>query len=391
MKEIETPPAAGSRVATILIGGDICPIGRNAALFNSGDAEGLFHDLLQDFENADLVIANMECPLIDRPTPKPKAGPVFGEDPTCINGISAAGIDVLCLANNHILDHGPRGLETTLAACAGAGISTVGAGANVAVARQVLVRKVDDIRVGMLAMAEHEFSIATATAPGANPLDLIDYVRNVAASRDTFDYLIVLLHGAPEFFTAPSPRLKETCHFLVEMGANAVVVQHPHSFGGYETYQGNHIVYGQGALVMDEPIYRDLRSFHEGILVALTITEDARSSMKLLPFVQSDSSLGARVMDAEKAEAFLRDLAAKSRAILDDQYVREEWRRFCEERKHGYLSVLFGHNRLFRVANRHGHLARVLYNSSRLLGTRNVICCETHREALETIFNEGMV
>ena len=53
----------------------------------------------------------------------------------------------------------------------------------------------------------------------------------------------------------PSPRLKDTCHFLIEMGANAVVVQHPHSFGGYESYRGGHIVYGQGALVMDEALY----------------------------------------------------------------------------------------------------------------------------------------
>ena len=170
-------------------------------------------------------------------------------------------------------------------------------------------------------MAEHEFSIATANAPGANPLDLMDYVRNVATSRDSFDYLIVLLHGGAEFLTAPSPRLKDTCHFLIEMGANAVVVQHPHSFGGYESYRGGHIVYGQGALVMDEPIYRDLKSFHEGILIALRIAQDGSSSMELLPFVQSDPVPGARRMDAQRAEAFLRELAAKSRAILDDEFV----------------------------------------------------------------------
>ena len=378
-------------MTTVLIGGDICPIGGNSSFFKKGDAESLFHDLLQEFEAAGLVIANLECPLIDQLTPISKTGPVFGEDAACINGIRAAGIDVLCLANNHILDHGAEGLENTLAACAKAGISTVGAGANLAAARQVLVRKVDDVRVGVLAMAEHEFSIATASAPGANPLDLMDYVRSVAKCRDSFDYLIVLLHGGAEFFTAPSPRLKDTCHFMVETGANAVVVQHPHSFGGYESYLGGHIVYGQGALVMDEAIYRDRKSFHEGILIELTIEQHGASSMKLLPFVQSDPVPGARRMDAQRAEAFLAGLAAKSRAILDDEYVSAEWRRFCEERKHGYLSVLLGHNRFLRRANRHGRIARMLYNGRRLLGTRNVVCCETHREALETIFKEGMV
>jgi poly-gamma-glutamate synthesis protein (capsule biosynthesis protein) len=377
-------------VARILIGGDICPIGCNRPLFRDGDAEALFHDLLHDFGEADLVIANLECPLVEERTPIAKTGPVFGEAPACINGIKAAGIDVLCLSNNHILDHGPKGLESTLAACARAGISTVGAGATLAAARQVLVRDVRGIRVGVLAMAEHEFSIATASTGGANPLDLIEYVRNVSNNRDLVDYLIVLLHGAPEFLTVPSPRLKDTCHFLVEIGANAVVVQHPHSFGGYETYLGSPIVYGQGALVMDEPVYRGLKSFHEGILVALTIAQDGTSSMEPVPLVQSDCVPGARRMPAERATAFLRELSAKSRAILDDEYVREEWRRFCEERKHGYLSAVLGHNRLMRRLTRNGRLARLLYGSRRLLATRNVVCCETHREALETIFEKEM-
>jgi poly-gamma-glutamate synthesis protein (capsule biosynthesis protein) len=370
----------------VIIGGDICPIGANSSFFKNGDAESLFNDLLEEFRTAALVIANLECPLVDTPTPISKTGPIFGVDSASINGIRAAGIDVLCLANNHIFDHGPQGLANTLAVCGRAGVATVGAGENLAAARRILVNNVDDVRVGVLAMAEHEFSIATASTPGANPLDLMDYVRNVAASRDAFDYLIVLLHGGAEFLTAPSPRLKDTCHFLIEMGANAVVVQHPHSFGGYESYRGGHIVYGQGALVMDEPIYRNLKSFHEGILIALTIARDGSSSMEFIPFVQSDPVPGARRMEAPRAAAFLHELAAKSRAILDDEFVSEEWRRFCEERRYGYLGTLLGHNRMLRVANRHGFLARLLYNKRRLLGTRNVVCCETHREAVETIF-----
>jgi poly-gamma-glutamate synthesis protein (capsule biosynthesis protein) len=377
---------------TVLIGADICPIGGNSHYFRIGDADSLFHDLLPELKAASLVIANLECPLIEKPSPIAKTGPVFGEDGACINGIRAAGIDVLCLANNHILDHGGSGLTHTLAMCEQAGIATVGAGSNLAAARRILVKEADGVRVGIMAMAEQEFSIATQTSPGANPLDLMDYVRNVRNTRDAFDYLIVLLHGGPEFLTVPSPRLKDTCHFLIEMGANAVVVQHPHSLGGYEEYLGGHIVFGQGALVMDEAIYRDVKSFHEGVLVALRIAPGGiSSSMQLIPFVQSHPVPGARRMDKTRAEGFLRNLAAKSQAILDDGHVRDEWRRFCDERKHGYLSALFAHNRLLRRANRHGWLTRAFVNRSRLLGTRNVVCCETHREALETIFKERLI
>ena len=48
----------------LVIGGDVCPIGKNESLFKSGDAEGIFNDLLPEFVGADFSIVNLECPLI---------------------------------------------------------------------------------------------------------------------------------------------------------------------------------------------------------------------------------------------------------------------------------------------------------------------------------------
>src|SRR5215471_5247781 len=160
---------------SIVIGADICPIEGNRPYFESGDATTLFNDLLPELQQADLVIANLECPLIEKPSPILKTGPNFGEPSACINAIKASGIHVLCLANNHVMDHGAPGLENTLAVCARAGIATVGAGHNLDEARRILVRDIKGTRIGILAMAEKEFSIATNDAPGANPLDIIEF------------------------------------------------------------------------------------------------------------------------------------------------------------------------------------------------------------------------
>ena len=339
-----------SAAATILLGADICPIESNRPYFQSGDAQSLFNELLGEFEQADLVIANLECPLVEKETPIKKTGPTFGEPSACINGIKEAGISVLNLANNHILDHGAPGLKNTLAICSGAGIGTVGAGENLDAAHRILIRDFGAIKVGVLAIAEHEFSIATKHSAGANPLDLIDFVRNVVAHRDQFDYLIVLVHGGDEFFV-PSPRIKNTCRFMVEMGANAVIVQHPHVLGGYEDYRGGHIVYGQGALLMDEAIYRDRPSFHEGFLVKLSIAACATSTMAIVPFVQSNPAPGARRMDEAKEQEFRRRLAQRSAAIQDDAFVQAEWLKFCDQNKHSYISGLLGHNRILSKLN----------------------------------------
>jgi poly-gamma-glutamate synthesis protein (capsule biosynthesis protein) len=150
-------------------------------------------------------------------------------------------------------------------------------------------------------------------------------------------------------------------------------------------------VYGQGALVMDEEIYRDLKSFHEGFLVKLTIASDATSTLEIVPYVQSDPAPGARRMSQQQEQQFRRSLEEKSRRVMDDACLGADWLKFCEAQKHGYLSALLGHNRVLRKLNAGGLVTKLLHGRRPLLSARNVVCCETHREALETIFNHRLV
>jgi poly-gamma-glutamate synthesis protein (capsule biosynthesis protein) len=266
----------------------------------------------------------------------------------------------------------------------------VGAGENLAAARRILVKEINGTRIGILAAAEREFSIASNNSPGANPLDVVDLVRNVRNHRPSFDYLVVLLHGGDEFHV-PTPRLQDTCRFIIEMGAGAVIVQHPHILGGWEEYEGGHIVYGQGALIMDEEIYRDLGTFHEGFLVKLNITQDATATMEVISFTQSNSEPGARRMDKDREKQFRHALEQKSRLIQDAAFVEAEWLRFCEANKHGYVSSLLGHNRVLARLNKGGFIERILHGRLPLLRAKNVACCETHREAIQTIFEKHLV
>ena len=129
----------------ILIAADICPIEDNLPYFEAGDANSLLNDLRDEFRSADLAVANLECPLIENPTPICKTGPTFGESGDCIKGIKAMGLDILGLANNHILDHGAEGLQNTLRVCRAAGIDTVGAGQNIVAARKMLIKDVGEL------------------------------------------------------------------------------------------------------------------------------------------------------------------------------------------------------------------------------------------------------
>jgi hypothetical protein len=113
--------------------------------------------------------------------------------------------------------------------------------------------------------------------------------------------------------------------------------------------------------------------------------------MAIVPFVQSNPASGARRMDQAKEQEFRRQLAQRSAAIRDDAFVQAEWLKFCDQNKHSYISGLLGHNRILSKLNARGWLTRFAYNQRVLLGVRNTVLCETHREAIETIFNHHLL
>jgi poly-gamma-glutamate synthesis protein (capsule biosynthesis protein) len=372
----------------ILIGGDVCPQGLDTAVFERGDALGIFHDLLEEFLSADLSIVNLECPLTDVDAPILKTGPALRAPSACISGLKKAGIHVLNLANNHILDHGAQGVENTLRIAKSADVATVGAGLNLACARRILIRQAGDMRIGILGIAEHEFCIATESSYGASPIDLIDIVRNIDARRGDFDYLIVLLHGGKEHYPYPSPQLMQTCRFLIEQGANAVICQHSHCVGCYENYSDGHIVYGQGNLIFKWP--NASPEFQEGILVKLCIDSGCKSQMELIPTQQSHMAAGVRTMSAEKAELLLQAIEYRSSRIRDHEFVNDQWQQFCKSSANSYMSHVLGHGFLLRFLNCHFDISQHIHTRKSLLCVQNVIRCETHREVLNTILKQRL-
>ena len=372
--------------ASILIAGDTCPIGRNESLFQQGDAVSLLNDLRPEFESADLSILNLECPLIRTESPIDKTGPNLGASEGCAGGLKAMGIDVVGLANNHIMDHGPQGLRTTIKALGKHGIAHVGAGENVDEARKILVRDVHGMRIGILAVAEHEFGIATGNTPGANPLDVINYVRNVHANRAEFDKLIVLVHGGNEHYPYPRPGLMDTCRFYVEQGASAVICQHSHCVGCMETYQGAPIIYGQGNFLFDWD--SSLDTFNEGLLIALEFSPGEKPSINLIPYRQSCGAAGAHRMTSGQEASFRETFAIRSKTILDESALLACWEAFCKNSKRYYLSTLHGKPGPLRRLARKLNLLHYLDSQPARMAQLNMIRCESHREALMTALRQ---
>ncbi|MCL6551596.1 MAG: CapA family protein [Firmicutes bacterium] len=115
------------------------------------------------FHRADLVFVNLEVPLTARGAPADKHV-AFRADPPLAGELRAAGIDVVTLANNHMLDYGPEGLFDTLEALHRVGLPAVGAGRTLAEALAPAVLTARGVRVAFLGLAS-TLPVGSAAAP----------------------------------------------------------------------------------------------------------------------------------------------------------------------------------------------------------------------------------
>lgn len=367
----------------IIIGGDICPMGNIQKSFINGDADEIFHDLLEDIANADLSIANLECPLISGETPIKKPGGVLGANSKSINGFVAAKWDILNLANNHSFDHGARGLQETIDRIQRASLSMVGAGKNLNEAQTPYIKEIKGQRIVIYSMAEREFSVADDKIPGSNPLDLIDFVNAIRLYKQE-GVFIVLLHGGKEFYQYPSPETIRRCRFMVDMGANAVICCHTHCPLPWEIYSDHPIIYGLGNLIF-EPFHKPLKSWYEGYLVRLNI-EDGHVRFEPIPYIQSQTKLGAQKMEESSRRHFFDEMQRKSAELKNNVLLKEQWLKYCRQQRNKYLEILFAYNRFMRKAGM--FLFRLLHPKNEILQALLLVQCETHREILNTIFRD---
>jgi poly-gamma-glutamate synthesis protein (capsule biosynthesis protein) len=361
----------------LLIGGDLVPTPSNIDLFTSGDATALFgEELLSIWNNASIRMFNLEVPLTDAITPISKCGPNLIAPTNTVKGIKQLNPTLLTLANNHILDQGQQGLESTKKILTKNEIPFIGIGNNLSEASKSYILKYDEVKVGVYACAEHEFAIATATSAGANPFDLLASLDHVHELKEKCDYVIVLYHGGKEHYRYPSPYLQKVCRRIVEKGADLVVCQHSHCIGASEIYNGSTIVYGQGNFLFDHSLSE---FWQTSLLLKVTMT-DRNIDVAYIPIVKHVN--GVRLADDKSSKKILQTFNERSRLILEDGFVREEYEKFAAQMLNGYLTAFHGNSFLLRVMNKlcGRKLAKKLYSKKALIVLQNFIECEAHRE-----------
>ncbi|MCB9472475.1 MAG: CapA family protein [Candidatus Delongbacteria bacterium] len=375
----------------VLIGGDLCAIQRNEAAFIQGDRAHLLGPFDKVFASADLRILNIECPLISRPDPLPKTGPVLGAPREAIVGILAIGVDLAVLANNHIMDHRTSGLLSTLEALDDARISHVGAGPDLDAAWTPAFVDRCGVRFGVLAVAAHEYSIAGPNSAGAAPMDPWEMESRVRALAKSCDFPILFVHAGPNKYPWPTPRLQILCRKLAQWGAGIVVCQHSHIAGAMESVPGGPagratLVYGQGNLFFDLGA-RGESEWNRGVLLDVAIQRETLDhQVELLPYLQSVDGAGLQAMSDDRQKLWLEAFHRRSRDCQSPEIIRSRYQDWATSREHETLLLLLSDNRYLKWLNRKWPWAGRVFSRRRRRLYLNLLRCEDHRELLETLF-----
>ena len=235
--------------------------------------------------STDLNVVNLETTLTTSTEKVPK---VFNykADPTHVQALKEAGITLVNLANNHILDFGPSGLRETISTLDGAGIAHVGAGQNATEAHAPVIVEQKGIRIGVLGYTDNEPGWkATAEKPGSAYVHVgdIEAVReDIEALRKKVDMLVVSLHVGPNMVSVPSQEIIDFCHKLIELGVDIVHGHSAHVVQGIEMYKGKLIMYDTGDFVDDyavDPVLRNDLSF----LFLVTAGSEGIRAVRLIP------------------------------------------------------------------------------------------------------------
>jgi hypothetical protein len=263
-------PAAPVRPVTLVIGGDVTVGHHYEEYFDQQVSVGRtreemfaygFKEVKAVADSGDLFLVNLECPFTDSADKLPKNFN-FRARPELVNTLLAGGVDVVSLANNHMMDYGPQGLVDTLMTLEQAKIPHFGAGRTLAEARRPALLTVGGIRFAFLGYfflgdrnIEPPQVYATETTPGVagnhSDVDAMEKMlrEDILAAKAQADVVLPFFHWGVESTYTPLPYQLRLAHAAIEAGAAGVLGSHPHVLQGMELHQGAPAIYSLGNFV----------------------------------------------------------------------------------------------------------------------------------------------
>lgn len=181
---------------------------------------------------------------------------------------------ILSIANNHMMDFGPKGLLDTIKYMKKENLSFIGAGKNSDQATDYVILG-KNIKVGVIAAQYKDYYIATSDSPGPAQNKHFKIIKQkIKELKRKTDWVVMVYHGGEEFINTPMPYTRKLYKKFLSWGVDIVVAHHPHTVQGYEKIDNKMIFYSLGNFIFDTNFQRAQYGTDAGILLNLEFTKD---------------------------------------------------------------------------------------------------------------------
>ncbi len=228
-----TVPAEPERFTLTFVGD--CTFGANPTNYHAGfgfiktvgeDYGYPFRNVLDYVSTDEATFVNLEGPLCDGGNPAEKAHTFRG--PTAfVDILTECSVEFVTLANNHAMDYGQRGYDSTLAVLESAGIPYVERDST------CILTTANGLRVGIYGAVYYR-------------LDVEDMTRALEELDRQCDLVIYAPHWGSEKRYQLTQEQESVGHQAIDAGADIVWGSHPHVLQKAEEYGGGLILYSMG-------------------------------------------------------------------------------------------------------------------------------------------------
>lgn len=303
----------------LLFTGDILLTGYLLSQYDSSGINGILaSDIVQEMVDADLTMVNEEFPFSNRGTAMEDKQFTFRIEPERVQVFKDLGIDIVTLANNHILDYGRDALTDTFETLDDAQIQYVGAGNNYDEAKALKEFDINDKKIGILAASRviPEPGWAAGTSSGVfSTYDSSGLEQEIKNADSSCDFVIVYVHWGIEKNEYPEDYQRQLAQKYIDAGADIVIGAHPHVLQGIEYYNGKPIVYSLGNFVFGSQISKT-------VFLKVEINEQSNLSLSVVACKTDANYILNKADNQKEIYQYLTEISTN--AVIDEDGIVSE-------------------------------------------------------------------
>lgn len=216
------------------------------------DYTSSFSAVMPKMQSYDFLIANQESPPVGNEYPL-SGYPLFSSPPHIIRDLQHAGVDLVTIANNHIVDQGENGMRTVFNNLEDYHMPYVGAFKNEEDKSAQRIMEIGSIKIGLLAYTygTNGLYLPKESSFLINYIDESKIKADVEVLKQSVDVVAVSMHWGSEYVYESNDNQKYYANILNKAGADIIFGTHPHVLQPYEKLinqqgQETHVFYSLG-------------------------------------------------------------------------------------------------------------------------------------------------